>query len=91
MPWTGSGQVPQTSQAPVTVDEIDIVGSKYQSVPGTLPAGVRLIAGKSVDDHRVERFALSPACELSPRAIGARAGSLLGPGPPDPGVLVQSR
>jgi mannosyltransferase len=91
VPWTGTGQVPQTSEAPVTVDEVDVVGSKYQSVPGTLPAGVKLVASRSVDDYRVARFSVSPSWDLSPREIGARAGLLLGPGPPDPGVLVQGR
>ena len=91
VPWTGIGQVPQTGEAPVTVGEVDVVGNEYQNVPSALPAGVRLIATRSVDEYRIERFSVSPAWDLSPAAIGARAGSLLSPGPPDPGVLVQGR
>ncbi len=85
--WTGSGQLPQLSQAPETVSEVDVVGSVYDRL-SALPAGVRLIGARSVDGYRVDRFALAQPWHLSPSAIGTRAEALLGPAPPGPAVLI---
>jgi hypothetical protein len=88
-PWTSAGQNPQTSQGPVSVTELDIVGSTWQTTARPLPAGTRLIGRTAVDGYLVERFSLSPALDSSPAVLGARARSLLGPAAPGPAVLVQ--
>jgi hypothetical protein len=76
-----------SSRATVGVDEVDIVGSTYQAVSKALPAGVRLIGTRAVDQYLVSRFAVPPARPISPAAI---APSLLGPEPPGVGtVLIQ--
>lgn len=89
VPWTGSGQTPQTSQAPVTVGEVDVVGSTWQSSPARLPPGVSLLGSARVDGYRIDRFSVTPAWRLSPAQIGARAPQLLGPAGPTAGVLLQ--
>ncbi len=89
--WTGSGQIPQTSQAPVTVGEVDVVGSVWQRTANPLPAGTRLISSQDVDGYVVQRFSVTPAWRLPPALIGRRAPALLGPAPPGPGVLIQQR
>ncbi len=88
-PWTGPGQIPQVSQAPVTVGEVDVVGSVYDQL-SKLPEGVRLISRRAVDSYEVDRFALAAPWQMTPAAIGARAAVLLRPGPPEPAVLIQS-
>jgi 4-amino-4-deoxy-L-arabinose transferase-like glycosyltransferase len=88
VPWSGPGLVP-VSAAPVTVSELDIVGSPAQRL-SALPAGVRPIGSRTVDGYQVDRFALSKPWVLSPSAIGARAETLLGPAPPDPSVMIQA-
>jgi hypothetical protein len=87
VPWSGPGMAPVGS-APVRVSEVDVVGSTSQQV-ASLPAGVRLISSRAVDGYRVVRFALTPAWTLAPAEIGARASTLLGPGPPQPTVIFQ--
>ena len=86
--WTGPGQVPQVSDAPVKVREVDVVGSSYDTF-SKLPAGVSLIGKRVVDGNQVARFRLTRPWTLSPSAIGARAHTLLGPAPPGPAVLIQ--
>jgi 4-amino-4-deoxy-L-arabinose transferase-like glycosyltransferase len=82
VPW-------QAPLGPVRVDEVDVVGSTFQHPASHLPAGVRLLAARSVDDFAVDRFAV-PGWTLTPAAIGARAATeLLVPGPPVPAVYVQ--
>ena len=88
VPWTGPGQVPQVSDAPVTVREVDVVGSSYDAFP-RLPGDVTLISKRVVDGNQVARFRLTRPWTLSPSAIGARAQTLLGPAPPGPAVLIQ--
>ncbi len=88
VPWTGSGQTPQTSQTPVRVSELDVVASVYDTL-ARLPAGLRPISHRIVDGYRVDRFALRPAWTLSRGAIAAQASTLLGPGLPLPVVLIQ--
>ncbi len=89
--WTGTGQIPQTSQAPVTVGEVDVVGSVWQRTADPLPAGTRLMSSEDVDGYLVQRFSVTPAWRLPPALIGRRAPALLGPAPPGPGVLIQQR
>ncbi len=86
VPWSFSGA---SGGAPVTVSEVDVVGNVYQAPPRVLPSGTRLIARHTVDGFVVDRFAVDPAWSAPPAAIGARAGSLLGPAPAAASVLVQ--
>ena len=90
VPWTGPGQDPQVGEAPVTVNEVDVIGSTYDTL-SKLPADVRFIDRRQVDGYQVARFGLKRPWTLSPSAIGARAPTLLGPGPPNPAVLIQHR
>ena len=88
--WSGPTQAPPVSTAPVTVSEVDVVGNVWDTTPATLPAGVRLVGRRRVDNYLVERFALSPAWNLTPAEIALHAGALLGPQPAGlPGVLIQ--
>jgi mannosyltransferase len=84
VPWL------RTRGPTVTVRELDVVGSTWQSTPATLPAGVRLISRLPVDGYLVDRFSVSPAWTLSQAAIVARAGALLGPAPAGASVLFQA-
>jgi len=77
------------SAAPVKVGEVDVIGSSWQTLTRGLPAGVKLIAGKRVDNMLVERFAVNPTWNLPPADIGARARALVRPAPPAPVVVVQ--
>jgi hypothetical protein len=70
IPWAPPGP------APVTVREVDVVGSAWQAPAGILPAGTRLISNRRVNEFRVERFVLDPPWNLSPARIGALAGGL---------------
>jgi 4-amino-4-deoxy-L-arabinose transferase-like glycosyltransferase len=89
--WTGPDQVPQVSQAPVTVTELDVVGDVGQSVRPHLPAGMRLRSSRQVDNYLVYRFALSrPWRGVTPQEIGQRAALLVGPSAGAPAVLIQS-
>jgi len=89
--WTGADQTPQVSQTPVTVREVDVVGDLGQSVSAGLPAGVRLLSSRTVDNYLVYRFALSrPWTAVTPQQIGASAAKLVGPASGVPAVLIQS-
>jgi mannosyltransferase len=83
VPWT------LPAQAPISVNEVDVVGNVWQTITRPLPSGTRLIGSRAVDDILVERFAVDPAWRAMPSAIGARAGALLGPAPATPAVLLQ--
>jgi 4-amino-4-deoxy-L-arabinose transferase-like glycosyltransferase len=83
VPWT------QPSHTPVAVDEVDVVGSVWQTPANPLPSGTRLLGTKAVEGFRVARFAVTPPWQSTLSAIGARAGSLLPPTPALPGVLIQ--
>ncbi len=72
----------------VSTSEVDVVGSTWQTTASPLPAGTTLVSRRAVDGFLVERF-LVPGWRLSLGEIGRRAGSLLGPGPANPAVLVQ--
>jgi hypothetical protein len=82
VPWSAPAEVP------VTVGEVDVVGSTYQAIARPLPAGVRLLGTKSVGGFLVARFGVGQ-WRLAPRAIATRAQALLGPAPPSPAVLLQ--
>ena len=75
--------------APVAVNEVDVVGNPFQTRPRRLPAGITLLASTAVHGFQVDRFALEHPWRLTPVAIGARARTLLGPAPPGPAVLLQ--
>jgi hypothetical protein len=83
VPWT------TPASAALTLNEIDVVGSPWQTVGHPLPAGVRLLSSRTTAGFLVDRFVAAQPWRLTPGAIAARAQSLLGPGPPDPAVLVQ--
>ena len=89
VPWNGPGQTPQTGEAPLTVRELDIVGSTAQRLTPRLPAGVKLIGSRAVNGYLVDRFELTGAWHLTRAQLGARATTLLGPAPPGPAVLIQ--
>jgi mannosyltransferase len=80
VPWS-------QSPAPVTIREVDVVGSTWQHLSGT--AGARLISTRAVDGYLVARFSLASPWHLTPSQIAARAHSLLGPAPASSAVLVQ--
>jgi mannosyltransferase len=84
IPWTA------TRQVPVTVSEVDVVGSRWQKTANPLPRGTTMISSGTVNDYLVERFRITPPLTLTPVAIAARAEQLLGPAPPGPAVLIQS-
>ncbi len=73
----------------VSVSEVDVVGSTWQSTIRPLPPGTTLISRRTVDGFLVERFMVTPGWRLSLSEIGRRAGTLLGPAPANPAVLVQ--
>jgi hypothetical protein len=84
VPWS------RPAQAPVTVSEVDVVGSVYQQPSQTLPAGARLLSSKVVrGGFLVDRFAV-PGWRLTPAQLAARAPALLGPAGAAPAVLLQS-
>jgi hypothetical protein len=72
-----------------TVREIDVVGSAWQRVPGTLPPGVRLIGRKSLNGYQAARFALATPWRATPTQLAARSGSLLAPGESGAWTLIQ--
>lgn len=76
--------------AAISVDEVDVVGYSWQAVPDRLPAGVRLIASRRVDDYLVDRFAIAGKWRLTPVQIAIRAPTLLGPWAQSSASLVQS-
>jgi uncharacterized membrane protein len=88
--WTGPDQVPQVSQAPVTVGELDVVGDVGQSAATRLPAGMRLRSARRVDNYLVYRFTLRRPWRATPQAISQRAATLVGPSSGAPSVLIQS-
>ncbi|MHB8658994.1 MAG: glycosyltransferase family 39 protein [Solirubrobacteraceae bacterium] len=88
IPFTLAGV--QGGRTPVTVSEIDVVGSTWQTPANLLPAGTRLLARRTVDGFLVERFALGAALRALPAAIAGQAGSLLPPASPGAAVVIQA-
>jgi mannosyltransferase len=84
VPWTGG------PAGPVTVDEVDVVGHRWQTRAPALPAGTRLVSSHTVDDFLVDRFSIAPARALTQSQITAIAGQLLTPPVAGAAVLVQS-
>ena len=75
---------------PVTVSEVDVVGSAWQAPPAPLPRGTTLISSRVVHGFAVDRFLVRPGWRVTPTAIGARAASsLLGPQLSASAVLIQ--
>ena len=83
-PWSGA------PAGPVAVDEVAVVGHRWQTLGHPLPAGVRLLGSRTVDDFVVARFSIGAARPLSQPQIRALAGQLLTPPVPGAAVLVQS-
>jgi mannosyltransferase len=83
IPWTS-----RPDQV-VAVSEVDVVGSTWQSTTRPLPSGTSLISKRTVDGFLVERFSITPGWRLALSEIARRAGTLLGPAPANPAVLVQ--
>ncbi|MFL5832208.1 MAG: glycosyltransferase family 39 protein [Solirubrobacteraceae bacterium] len=71
------------------VDEIDVVGSPWQSTPTRLPGAARLLSSRQLGPYLVRRFRLAAPVQLTPAQIAARAGQLLVPATEDPAVVVQ--
>ena len=80
--WTGGAQDPQPGDAPVTVNEIDIVGSPYQTV-SSVP-GAQLVSRRVIDGYLVVRYGLAHPMTLPQQQFGTVAETLLqgssGPG-----------
>jgi mannosyltransferase len=82
VPWT-------EPVGPVRVGEVDVVGYPWQTMPGVLPTGVRLIGTRRVAGYLVARFSLANGSPQTPGQISSRAVALLGPAGPGAAVLVQ--
>ncbi|MFZ0387375.1 MAG: glycosyltransferase family 39 protein [Solirubrobacteraceae bacterium] len=87
-PWAGAGAPPGVGTGPVTISELDIVGSVEEDL-SPLPPGVRLISSHTVNIYRVVRLALDTRWQTDTAAIGARAVTILGPVPPGLAVMIQ--
>ena len=83
VPWT-------EPPGPVALDEVDVVGYRWERVPGTLPLGMKLISAKRVNGYLVARFSNQSTARLTQAQIAALAGRLLAPGTAGAPVLVQS-
>ncbi len=86
--------LPGTAQAgatPVSLGEVDVVGSTWQAPPRRLPAGVHLIGRRPVNGYLVDRFSVPAGWRLTAAQLAAQAGSLLAPSQPQPAVLIQRR
>lgn len=87
--YLGARTVSTATPAPVAVREIDVVGSPFASTPQRLGSGVTLLSSRLTGGYLVRRFALARPVLLTPAAVAARAGDLLGPAPPGAAVLLQ--
>jgi mannosyltransferase len=83
VPWQ------QNLARPVTVSEIDVVGSSFDQVAHPLPPGTVLLGTRLLDSFRVARFGLSQPLTASGPQAAARAAGLLTPAPAAPAVLIQ--
>jgi mannosyltransferase len=86
--WAGPGQKLNDSPALVTVSELDILGTTYQTLANPLPGGVKQIASRSVDGYDVYRFRLAHPVPLTRAQLGDQALTLLSPAP-RPVVMIQ--
>jgi hypothetical protein len=75
--WAGPGEALNDSPAVVTVSELDIVGTTYQTLADPLPGGVEPIGSRSVDGYEVDRFRLAHPVRLSRTQLGYKARALL--------------
>ncbi len=82
-PWLPPGP------APTAVSEVDVVRSAFAQPARSLPAGMRLLSSKSVNQFRVERFVIAGGWDLPPAQILARASRLVSPALPGGSVLIQ--
>jgi uncharacterized membrane protein len=83
VPWGGGGS------APVTVSEVDVVGSPYSAAVARGSAGAVLVSRRVVDGYLVRRFRLAQPWTLTPDQIGTRAATLSGSPSAAPAVLIQ--
>jgi hypothetical protein len=81
----------QQPTGPVTVSEVDVIASPWQAPRAPLPAGVHLLARNTLPGFVVARFAIDGGWRATPASLAARAGTLLGPAPADPAVLIEQR
>jgi 4-amino-4-deoxy-L-arabinose transferase-like glycosyltransferase len=88
VPWAGPGAPVAPSSAPVTVNELDIVGDAPEDL-ARRHRGFVLIGSRVVDGYLVDRFRLSTPLSTNPAAIGDRALSLLSPAQGLPSVMIQ--
>jgi hypothetical protein len=79
----------QPGRLSAAVSELDAVGSSFETPSRTLPAGVRLIGSKVVDDFIVARFSLAHPATMSTAQIAMLTGSLIDSHVPLPAVLYQ--
>ncbi len=79
----------QPSGAPVSIDELDVVVRNWRSVTPHLPAGMRLIRTRIVNQFLVARFSVGSLARLTPAEISARAGTLTTPATGGGEILVQ--
>jgi mannosyltransferase len=75
---------------PVSADELDVIGSSWQSIAARMPPGIRLTGRTVVDRMLIVRFALARgATPLRPAALVGLAGTLVTPPSPGAALLVQ--
>jgi 4-amino-4-deoxy-L-arabinose transferase-like glycosyltransferase len=92
MAWAGPGQATQPD-TPVTVGELDIVGSAGDALSPRL-RGFRLLSARTVAGYQVDRLLAPAGWRATPATIYARALTLLGPAPEvagAPPVIFQGR
>jgi mannosyltransferase len=75
--WAGPGAAPLATGS-VTIHELDIVGAAGDTLTRR-PAGVRLIATRTIDGYLVERLSIPARWRATPAAIYDRAAALLTP------------
>ncbi|MGH2914064.1 MAG: glycosyltransferase family 39 protein [Solirubrobacteraceae bacterium] len=89
VPWSGPGESASAAgPAPRTVSELDVVGSVPQGPPALL-GGIRLISGRVVDAHQVDRFALPAPRPISVAQAQQLAIALLPAGGRMPTIVFQ--
>jgi len=79
----------QPSDAGVTVSELDVVGNTWQTAATRMPAGMRLIGTRVVNQFLIARFSITPARRLTPAAINSEAASLVSPASAGAATIVQ--
>lgn len=73
----------------VSIGEVDLVASPYQSPVHPLPRGAHMIGERVVAGYLVDRFSLVPAWRMPPDALTARGAGLLTPPSTTAALLLQ--